>query len=38
MAPSSKEGVGFIDISGMLESEEFIEKLADSDDSKLSHR
>ena len=32
-----KEGLGFIDISRMLENDEFIEKFADSDDSKLSH-
>jgi len=31
-------GFVFFDISGMLESDEFLEKLADFDDSKLSHR
>jgi hypothetical protein len=28
----------FIDISGILEGDEFLEKVADFDDSKLSHR
>jgi len=31
-------GFVFIDISGMLESDEFLEKLADFVDSKLPHR
>jgi len=31
-------GFVFIEISGMLESDEFLEKFADFDDSKLSHR
>jgi hypothetical protein len=31
-------GFAFIGIAGMLESDEFLEKLADFDDSKLSYR